>query len=90
MHDVSLLYSASVLPKEFKRGNRGLFLTPAGVNAMRRRPYCLSRMEVSYCTFGFGAIIRLDLRTLSLLRDSLHYNQYAWLIRVHTGKATHA
>ena len=35
---------------------------------MGRRPYCLSRMEVSYCTFGFGVIIRHDLRTLSLPR----------------------
>ena len=26
------------------------------VNAMGQRPYWLSRMEVSYCTFGFGAI----------------------------------
>ena len=39
---------------------------------MGRRPYWPSRMEVSYCTFGFGAIIRRDLRTLSLRRDSFH------------------
>ena len=41
--------------KEFKRRNRVSFLTPC-VNAMGRRPYCPSSMEVSYCTCGFGAI----------------------------------
>ena len=40
------------------------------VDAMGRRPYCPSRMEVSYCTFRFGAIIRRNLCTLSLPRDS--------------------
>ena len=40
------------------------------VNAMGRRPYWPSRMAVSYCTFGVVAIIRRDLRTLSLPRDS--------------------
>ena len=35
------------------------------INALGQWPYCPSRMEVSYCTFGFGAIIRRDLRTLS-------------------------
>ena len=47
---------------------------------MGQRPYCLSRVEVIYCTFGFGAIIRRDLRTLSLLRDSPRDNQYACAI----------
>ena len=59
------------------------------VNA-RRWPYWLSRMEASYCTFGFGAIIRRDLRTLSLPRDSLGDNLYACVIEVHAIKATHA
>ena len=39
---------------------------------MGRWPYCLSRMEVNYCTFGFGVIIQCDLCTLSLPRDSPH------------------
>ena len=45
----------------FKRGIGSLF-DPC-VNAIGRRPHCPSRMEVSYCTFGFDAIIRRDLRT---------------------------
>ena len=57
---------------------------------MGRRPYCPSCMEVSYCTFAFGAIIRRDLRTLSLPCDSLRDNQYVCMIWVHTEKATHA
>ena len=56
---------------------------------MGRRPYCPSRMEVNYCTFGFGAIIRCDLRTFSLLRDSPCNNQHACVIWVHARKATH-
>ena len=47
-------------------------------------------MEVSYCTFGFGTIIRRDLRTLSPLHDSQHDNLHAFVILVHTGKATHS
>ena len=46
------------------------------VNAMGRWPYCSSRMEVSYCTFGFDAISWRYLRTLSLPRDSPRDNQY--------------
>ena len=44
---------------------------------MGQRPYCPSRMEMSYCTFGFGATIRRDLGTLSLPRDSPRDNQHA-------------
>ena len=43
-------------PKEFEGGIRSLF-DPC-VNAMGRRPYWPSRpsrLQVSYCTFGFGA-----------------------------------
>ena len=50
------------------------------VNTMSWRPYCLSRMEVIYCTFGFGAIIRRDLRTLFLPCDSPRDNLYACVI----------
>ena len=46
-------------------------------------------MEASYCTFGFGGIIRHDLLTLLLLRDSPLDNLYACVIYVHVGKATH-
>ena len=60
------------------------------VNVMERRPYCSSRMEVNYCIFGFGAIIRHDVRTLSLPRDSSLNDQYACVIWVHAGEATHA
>ena len=60
------------------------------INAMGRQPYCPSCMEGSYCTFGLGAIIRRDLRTLLLLRDSPRDNQYACVIWVYAGKATHA
>ena len=45
-----------VCPKEFKRGGIRFLFDPC-VNAMGRRPFCPSHMEVSYCTFGsFGAI----------------------------------
>ena len=37
-------------------------------------------MEVSNCTFGFGAIIQRDLCTLFLLRDSPRDNLYACMI----------
>ena len=37
-------------------------------------------MEVSYCTFRFGAIIRRDLRN----------NHYMFVNLVNEGKATHA
>ena len=40
-----------MIPRKYKRES-GLFFT----NAMEQRPYCRSHMEVSYCTFGFGAI----------------------------------
>ena len=44
------------------------------VNAMGQRPYWPSRMEVSYCTFRFGANILRNLRTLSSPRDSTRDN----------------
>ena len=50
------------------------------VNTMWGWPYCPLLMEVSYCTFRFGAIIRRNLRTLSLPRDSQHNNLYACVI----------
>ena len=55
-----------------------------------QRPYCPPRMEVSYCTFGFGAIIRRDLLTLSFLPDSPRNNLYACVISVLVGKVAHA
>ena len=39
-----------------------------------------SRMEVSYCTFGFGAFVRRNLRTLCLLRVLPRNNLNAWVI----------
>ena len=58
------------------------------VNAVGRHPYCLSCMEVSYCTFRFGAIIQHTQGTFSLLCDSSHYIQYAWAISGYPDKAT--
>ena len=49
------------------------------VNAMRRRLYSPSRMEVRYFSFGFGAIIRRDLRTLAVPCDSQRDNHYAFI-----------
>ena len=62
------------LPKNFKGGIRSLF-DPC-VNTMGQRPYCSSRMEMSYCTFGFSVIIQCNLCTLSLPRDSPRNIQY--------------
>ena len=61
------------------KGGFGSLFDP-NVNAMGRRLYFPSRMEVSYCTFGLGMIIRHDLRTLSLTRGSSCDNLYmcAW------------
>ena len=61
--------------RNIKRGIRSFF-DPC-VNAMGQRPYCLSRIEANYCTFGFGVIIRRDLRTLSLQHDSSRNNLFA-------------
>ena len=60
------------LSRNLKRGIGSLF-DPC-VNAMGRQPYWPSHMEVSYCTFGFGANIQRDLRILLLPRDSPHDN----------------
>ena len=49
-------------------------------NAMGWGPYWPSSMEVSYCTFGFGTIIRPDLRTLLLPHDSRSDNLHACAI----------
>ena len=61
------------------KGESGLFLTPV-LTLWGRRPYCPSRIEASYCTFGSGAIIWRDVRTLSLPRDSPGDSQYACVI----------
>ena len=74
--------------KEFKGEIWSLFYLC--VNAMGRRTYCPSRMEVSNGTSRFGAIIRRDLHSLSLPCDSPRDNLYAYVIWVHAGKATHA
>ena len=60
------------------KGGIGSLVDPC-VKAMGRRPCWPSRMEESYCTFGFGAIIWRDLRTLSLPRDSQCNNLYSSL-----------
>ena len=64
--------------KEFKRGMIRSLFDPCSVNAMERQPYWLSPMEASYCTFGFGVIIRHDLLALWLPCDSPCDNQYAY------------
>ena len=55
----SHFHSCLVMARKFK-GESGLFLTC--VNAMEWPRYCQSCMEVSYRTFGFGAISRLICR----------------------------
>ena len=82
------IWAFDLEPRNLK-GGIGSLLTPV-LTAMGWRPYWPSRMEVSYCTFGFGAIIWRDLRTLLLPRNSPRDNLYACMIKVHTGKATHA
>ena len=49
----------------------------SGVNAMDWQPYWPSRVEASYTTFRYGAIIRHNLCTLSLPHDSPHDNHFA-------------
>ena len=66
------------MAKEFRRGNRISF--DHCVIAMGSGHIARQVWEVSYRTFGFGAIIRRDLRTLSLPRDSPRDNQYAFTI----------
>ena len=65
-------YWIHVVSSRNLKGGIGSLFDPC-VNAMRRQPCWPSRMEVSYCTFGFGANILRDLRTLSLPHDSPHY-----------------
>ena len=65
-------------PRNFKGGIGSLF-DPC-VNAMGQWPYWPSRMEVSYCTFGFNSIIQGNLRTLSLPCDSPRDNLHACII----------
>ena len=76
------IFKSSFTTKEFKNLKRriGSLFDPC-VNAMGRRPCWPSHMEQSYCTFGFGAIIRRDLRISSLSRDSLRDNVYAYVIK---------
>ena len=73
------LFSVEVLYARNLKGGIGSLFDPC-VNTTGQRPYCPSRMEVSYCTFGFGAIIQCDLRTLSLPCDSLRKYQYVCVI----------
>ena len=61
------------------KGESGLFCDPC-VNAIGRRPYWRLRVETSYCTFGFGVIIRGDLLKLSLPRVLPRDNLYACVI----------
>ena len=70
----------------FRFRNGSWVNTPS--KALRQWPYCPSRMELSYCTFRFGAIIQRNLQTLSLPRDSPQNNLYACVIWVHVEKAT--
>ena len=49
-----VIHIYQLLPRNLKGGIGSLF-DPC-VNAMGRRPYWPSCMEVSYCTFGFGVI----------------------------------
>ena len=81
---ISRILGIEHLPRNLKGGIRSLF-DPC-VNATGHRPYCPSRMEVSYCTFGFSTIIWHNLRTLSLLRDPPRDNLYACVIWVHAGR----
>ena len=66
-----------VTTKEFKRRNQFSFW-PC-VNTTGWLPFWRPRMEVSYCTSGFGAIIWHSLRT-SLPNGLLRYNLNAYVI----------
>ena len=73
-------------PRNLKGGIRSLLTSAPVLNATGRQPYWPSRTKVSYCTFGFGAIIQPNLSTLSLPRDNL----YACVIKVHVRKVIRA
>ena len=72
---INMAADVEVLPRNFK-GGIGSNFDPC-FNTMGRWPYLLSRIEVSYCTFGFAAITRRDQRILSFPRDSQLNNPYA-------------
>ena len=63
------LYTTSTPVMSSDQGNlmRNLVSFHPCVNAMEQRPYWRSCMDLGYCTFGFGAIIRRDLLAFLLL-----------------------
>ena len=56
------------------------------VNAMAQQPYWPSHIKVSYYTFGFGSVIRGDLRTLSLPHVLPHNKVHVCVILNPRGK----
>ena len=76
LHVWSLLSSKRL----YQRILKGESLSDPCDNATGRRPYWLSRVEVSYiCTFGFGAIIQRDLCILP--HNSQRDNLYACIFK---------
>ena len=79
-HDLKnklLDHPEGVLYKKLKMPESGLiYLTHA--NVMGRWPFQCSCMDVSYCTFRFGAIIQCYLGILSLLRVLLQHSLNAF------------
>ena len=59
MHQICDILLSGINPRKFKGQIGSLFRHC--VNPMEPLPYCWSHIEVSYCTFGFGAIIQRDL-----------------------------
>ena len=70
-------YEKSVEKSRNLKEDIGSLFDPC-VKVMGGRPYCPSCMEVSYCTFGLGAIIWRNL--LTLLSDSPCDNRFACVI----------
>ena len=70
------------VPRNLKGGNRSFF--DLNVNLMGQWPFCQSRLEASYFTSGFGAIIQRNLHTY---RCPVFYDLNACVIEVHARKA---
>ena len=81
----SLFVSDSSKPRNLKGGIGSLFDL-----CVTLWPFWQSCMEVSYCTFGFGAIILARFAQVIIAARLPHDNLIVCVVKVHARKATHA